>query len=142
MPVQNKIFGKLRFIASQFKPRHKKYEVVLHVRFPIRLVLMAQKNTDLPNIKFLYMNIPIRKQCGKFLKKHLSRAKKITSAESSSSVIKKVAQLKGKKAKISATIGSEKAAKLFGLKILKRNIQDDSKDWTEFVLFKIRGLSK
>lgn len=142
LPVRNKIFGELRLVAARFKSRPQKYEVISHIRFPVRLALMAKHKIDLRDIKLLYVSVFIRKQCGKFLKKHLKSAKKIMSAESSSNVIKKVVQLKGKKAKISATIGSEKAAKLFNLKILKRNIQDDPKDWTDFVLFKIRGPSK
>lgn len=142
LPVRNKILGELRFVTSQLKSRRKKYEVISHIRFPIKLALAAQKKMALADIRLLYMSILIQKQCGKFLKKYLSRAKKITSTESSSSVIKKVAQLKGKSACQSAVIGSEKAAKLFGLKILKRNIQDDPRDWTEFVLFKNRDLSK
>lgn len=138
LPVKNKIFGELRFVTRELKSQRKKYEVISHIRFPVRLVLAAQKKMALADFRLLYLSMLIRKQCEKFLKKYFKHAKKITSDESSSSMIKKVAQLKWKMASRSAGIGSEKAAKLFGLKILKRNIQDDPRDWTRFVLFRAR----
>lgn len=137
LPVKNKIFGELKPVTSRLKAGNRNYEIISYSRFPVRLVLMAQSKIDLPNIRYLYLSTFIRKQCVQFLKKYLKYAKKIESNASSSNMIKKVVQLKGERTKISATIGSEKAAKLFGLKVLKRNIQDDPKDWTEFVLFTI-----
>lgn len=134
VPVRNKIVGKIPGVESFFKK--KSYRIVSKFRVPIRMVLAAKKKMAFGAIRSVFAAKVVKMQCEKFLKKNLVGAKYFTDFTSSPLAFKKIVQLKGKMAFESAAIGSEKSAKLFGLTVLARNIQDDEKDWTEFVLFK------
>lgn len=136
VPIKNKIVGPIK-TAKKFLKR-KSYQAVRKFRVPIQMILVAKRQASLNSIKHIYAPLIVKKQCGIFIKKHLRTAVFHMNFASSSLAFKKIVQLKEKKAYYSAAIGSEKATKIFKLKVLARNIQDDPKDWTEFVLFKAR----
>ncbi|GEM_PF-3181121 len=133
VPVRNKIVGGIPGMEKFFKK--KSYSVILRLRIPIQMVLAGKKKLNLDAIRGVFAAKVVKMQCEKFLKKNLEDAKFSTNFTSSSLAFKKIVQLKGKKAYQSAVIGSEKSAKLFRLHVLARDIQDDKRDWTEFVLF-------
>lgn len=149
-PVKNKIMGSIKGTRNLFKRGDLK--IISRFRMPIVFVLAALKKTDLKNVKKVYCSPIAKAQCGNFLKKNLARAKVISKFDSTSMVFKKCVQQHGgrdkKWCKLSpkhveeiAVIGSKKAAKIYGLKILAQGIQDAKKNWTEFVLFTSRSSS-
>lgn len=140
VPVRNKIAGEIK--EAVYLLKKKNIEPVRKFRMLIKMALVAQRQASLNSIKHIYAPLIVKKQCGIFIKKHLRTAVFHTNFASSSLAFKKIVQLKGKKAYDSAAIGSEKATKIFKLRILARNIQDDSKDWTEFLLFRLKREKK
>lgn len=134
VPVKNKIIGSVPKSEEGFKKMHGQLHILRRIKFPVRFVLAAKKKIPLKKIQKVYCPLVVADQCRKFLRKKLPHAKLVTDVDSSSASYKKIVQL----ARFSlAAIGSERGAKLYKLKILGRNIQDDPKDWTEFVLIKI-----
>lgn len=132
VPVRNKIVGKIPGVEKLLQK--KPYCIVSKFRMPIRMVLAGKKKIPFDAIHSVFAAKVVKMQCEKFLKRNLDGAKFFTGFTSSPLAFKKIVQLKGKKAYQSAAIGSEKSAKLLKLRILARNIQDDKKDWTEFIL--------
>lgn len=133
VPVRNKIIGEIPGIAGFFKKR--KFSILRRFKIPVRFVLAARGKIPLGEISFVYASPVVRDQCKKFLKKYLPHAHCVSAGDSSSSSFTKIVQLSAKKANQSAAIGSEFCAKKYKFQVLKRGIQDDPCDWTEFVVF-------
>lgn len=138
LPVRNKIIGEIEETVRVFKSARTALVVLRKIKFPISCVLAAKENIPFSRIRTLYAFGAVRDQCGKFIGEKLPKARIFSRVASSSAAIKKVVQLTGKMADESAAIGSEKAVKIYGLKILARGIQDDPEDWTEFLLFRMK----
>lgn len=129
VPVRNKIVGKI-FEVSHFMKK-KKFKEIHTFKMRVTFVLAAKKGVTPQNIRRIYCPLVVKQQCFKFLGKNLPKANFSLNFDSSSAAYKKIVQLKNFSA---AAIGSEYGAKLYGLKVLARNIQDDPDDWTEFVV--------
>ncbi|MBI2638022.1 hypothetical protein HYW83_00320 [Candidatus Peregrinibacteria bacterium] len=138
IPIMNKIVGPIKMAVKFLKK--KRYLAVRKFRIPIRMALVVRRRVALNEIQRVYAPLIVKKQCRIFIKKYLPAAAFYTDFASSSLAFKKIVQLKREKAYCSAAIGSEKAAKIFKLHVLARNIQDDPHDWTEFVLFQKRRI--
>ncbi len=137
LPVKNKIVGEIKRIIRQLKKGN--YMRLKTIRLPVRFVLAAGRKMDLRDIKTVYAVDVAKKQCGKFLKKHLQHVLYDTSADSVTKAITKIVQARGISAREngkSAVITSLRAAKNHKLKILDRGIEDKPGNWTEFVLIK------
>lgn len=134
LPIRNSIIGHIRpakeLLGSSFTIA-KRFRLLIH------LCVMAKRLMPFAQIRFIYAAKAACLQCRKFFKANLPKAKFFLNFDSTSSAIKKIVQLTENRAYVSATIGSEKAAKIYGLKVLARNIQDSKNDWTEFVLFSV-----
>lgn len=137
VPVRNKILGPIVPAVQHLKKG--KFEILKKVRLPVSFVLAAtakagsltKKGTKLENIKTVYCPEVVRQQCSKFIKKNLAHAKFPRASEASTMSFKKIVQLGGNSA---ATIGPERAAKIYKLKVLARKLEDQRNDWTEFWL--------
>lgn len=144
VPVRNKIIGEIKSTMRFFKRSSRsgvdKFKILKRFKMPVSFILAARpgRKTELENIKFIYCAKIANQQCKKYivnLKKTNPAIKIITNFPSTSSAFKKIVQQKGGRAGESAAIGSQYAAKIYGLKILAKQIQDSKADWTEFVLF-------
>lgn len=133
IPVRNGLIGAIPATASFLKKT--KPPVLARFRVPVRMILVGRSKIPLSGIRTVYASPISAAQCKKFLKKRLGQAAIRIGFLSTSSAIKKIVQLRGGAASSSAAIGSEKAAKMHGLRVLARNIQDVQNNWTEFVLF-------
>lgn len=136
VPVRNKIIGSVQKSREEFKKIRGQVQIIRRIKFPVRFVLATKKKIPLTHIQRVYCPLVVANQCGKFLKKNLPHVEFATDFDSSSASYKKIVQLDGF---LAATIGSLAGAKLYKLKVLERNIQDDPKDWTEFILIKIKN---
>lgn len=135
LPVRNKIVGEIPETASFFRVPSADCTILKSFKYPISFVLAVSRKMHISQIRTLYTSPVVADQCRKFIHRYLPHVRIFFHVDSSSDAIKKIVQLKPEEAEHSAAIGSEKAAKMYGLKVLERRIQDDPKDWTEFVLF-------
>lgn len=99
----------------------------------IRQNLMAKEGTQLKDIREIYTHPQPLGQCRKFLKENLPHAQiNIVYSTAKASAI--VAQERDNKG--IASIGAACAAQVYGLKILKGNIQDNKSNYTRFVIIR------
>lgn len=143
VPVKNKIIGAIK--ESKTGLKSNKWVIKKRFKVGIKFVLArtssasaSRQGGKLENIKYVYCTPVAKAQCAEFLRDRLpcvKYPKLALGCASTSATFKKIVQLGGARAKQSAAIGNEFAAKLYGLKILARDIQDKKKNWTEFAVF-------
>jgi len=126
VPIENILEGTIReAIDGLFRNNVK---IIGEIKVPIHHCLCApDKNTK---ITAIYSHPQGFKQSSKFIKKHYKRAE-LNFKPSTSSAFEYV-----KKLRLSdvAVIGSEDAAKNYGFKIIAKNIENDHRNNTNFVL--------
>lgn len=131
LPMRNKIIGKIADFSGFLKKEKRKPRQI--VRLPICFVLACHDSVSASQITKIYVSRIAKAQCAKYLKKYYPNVR-FMFTESTSSSYKKVVQLEGKKAENVAAIGSERAAKEYGLRVIKKHIEDLRSNWTEFAL--------
>lgn len=160
VPLRNKIIGRVPGSEPYFKAPQK-WEVLARIKMPIEFVLAAPRSISLARVKVVHASEIARAQCGRFIKIYLPHAKLLIHKRATSFSYTKVVQevlvrgevaerFVGKKFtaggesenKTSAALGSLYGAKLYGLKILARHVQDIHDDETEFVLIRLPVLRK
>ena len=97
------------------------------VMLPVRQCLMA-KGVSRDSIRKVYSHTQSLAQCARWLAAHLSGAEQVAVVSNA-----EAARLAAKE-RSAAAIASRTAADLYGLKILARNIEDDSKNTTRFLV--------
>jgi prephenate dehydratase len=132
LPVENSIGGSI----------HRNYDLLLEhdlpivgeVTLPITHNLMALPGTALSDIKRILSHPQALAQCERFLRGMSGVAVEATYDTAGSAKIVKDQQLTD-----AAAIASERAAKVFGLAILRAEIQDYSDNITRFLLISRAG---
>ncbi|WP_141434519.1 prephenate dehydratase [Bacillus sp. 03113] len=126
VPIENSIEGTINVIADgllQYK---------LHIEgdliFPVSLHLLTVRGGDLDNIQEVWSILPALAQCRQYIKKIGVRSKQFDST----SLAAETLQLQQRQDV--AAIASESAARVFDLKIAKRNIQDNLENHTRFIV--------
>jgi prephenate dehydratase len=129
IPIENSLAGSI----------HQNYDLLLKHRLQIvgelnlRVVhnLIANPGTTLTSIRRILSHPQALMQCQNSTKK-LRRAKIVPAYDTAGSVKK----IKEEKLLDAAAIASDLAAKIYGMKILKRQIQDNSENFTRFLVLK------
>ncbi len=131
-------------VNNSVSKSHKRYYLVGEVYMNISHNLMAIKGTKLSDIRTIYSQAPAIVQCFGFIHTRLRNSIAVEQEDTALSA-KLVSELKSKSA---AAIASLEAAKLFGLEVLAKDIQDDVNNISRFVLVSMkppltyRGASK
>lgn len=126
IPVENSTAGSV----------HESYDLIMKYRFyvvgaydlPIEHCLCAKKDTEYENITDVYSHPQALSQCNNFLKNFDFTGINYTNTAAAAKLISKSDRDNV------AVICSEKAAKKYGLKVLKRNIQNTSNNQTRFIV--------
>lgn len=100
--------------------------------FRVSHCLIANKEADLNSIKRVYSHFQALGQCQKFLKKSKWEAIPVYDTAGS------VRMIKEKKLLDSAAIAGERAAKIYKMKILAREIESNPKNFTRFFILSKR----
>lgn len=95
----------------------------------IELCLLATDEVPLSNIRHVYSHPQALAQCMKFVSK-LPNCQAMPYADSAMAVIK----VRDEKDPSMAAIASEEAGRLYGLKILQRNVEDQQNNYTRFLI--------
>ena len=126
MPIENSIEGGVLqacdlLIESELKVIG---EFVLRVHH----CLIADPGTRLKDIKYVYSHVQALGQCRKYIQE--MKFIPIAYIDTAGSV----KMLKEKRLADSAAIASEEAAKMYGLRILKKGIETDRRNYTRFLI--------
>ena len=126
IPIENSLAGRvadIHYLLPKFKLQiyAEHYQKVEHC-------LLCRKETELKDIKYVRSHAQAIGQCQEFIKKN--NFKSIISADTAGSAKDLVASNDNS----IAAIASELAAKTYGLKILKKNIEDESGNITRFLI--------
>ncbi len=127
VPLKNKIVGEITS-ATEFLNRTN-LKITGELPLEVRHVLVGTQDAEIENIKTVRSHIEALKQCRNLLSnnRHLQQ---IVGADTASSVRRIVEE----SILENAAIGSRRAAEIYGAKILRENIADDSDNWTTFYL--------
>ncbi len=126
IPIENSVAGRVADIHHLMP--HSGMHIIAEYFLPVRHQLMAPKAASLKTVKTAQSHIQALGQCRQTLRKlHL---KAVTAADTAGSA-REIAEA-GDVTR--AAIASELAAKIYKLKILKRNIEDEKHNTTRFIV--------
>lgn len=126
VPIENSLEGTVGITLDLLLKKDVKIrgEVIINVRHS----LMALKGSTLNDVEEVISHPHALAQCRGFIKKHSLKTKNYPSTAGAA---REVAE---KKLKGVAAIGPERAADMYGLQILKRDIQDEDFNQTRFLI--------
>ena len=127
IPFVNKIVGEIEAPNRLFRKHN--LQIYEKLELKVRHVLVGTSDARIENLKTVRSHVEALKQCRKYLSKQL-QLQQIIGADTASSIRRIVEENNGG----NAAIGSRRAAEIYGAKILKENIADDSDNWTTFYL--------
>ena len=127
LPIENSSAGSVNQVYDLMKA-HKFY-IVKSLRVSINHNLIANKETDIKNVREIFSHEQAITQCRKFLEKF--PLAKITPCPNTAVAAKMLAESGRKDA---AALSSRECADLYGLKILQTNVQDSDSNYTRFIL--------
>lgn len=130
VPVENTLGG----IVYQVWDLLNEYElnIIGETTIKIEHCLISNPSTKLTDIKKVYAHYQAALQCNNFLGKHKDWV--VENAYDTAGSAKIVKSILGKEKMTTAAIASERAANIFEMKILKKNIQDSNRNYTRFIV--------
>ncbi|WP_343183916.1 prephenate dehydratase domain-containing protein [Buchnera aphidicola (Ceratovacuna keduensis)] len=134
LPIENSNTGKINEIYDILEKT--KLFIVEMIYLKINHCLFSKKNIKIKKIKTIYTHIQPFLQCEKFIKKFYKESN-IKFMKSTSFAIKKIINKQDNNV---AAIGNKKNINLFKLKILKKNINDEKKNFTKFIILKKKNV--
>ena len=126
IPIENSVAGRVADIHHLMP--HSGMNIIAEYFLPVRHQLMAPKKATLKTLKTVESHIMALGQCRKTLRK--LRLKAVVSADTAGSA-REIAE---SGVLTRSAIASELAAKIYKLKILKRNIEDEKHNTTRFIV--------
>ena len=127
LPIENSSAGSVNQVYDLMKA-HKFY-IVKGLRVSVNHNLVANKDTNLKDIKEIFSHEQALSQCKHYLEK--SPFAKITACPNTAVAAKMLAESGRKDA---AALSSRECADLYGLKLLETNVQDSDNNYTRFIL--------
>ncbi|MGC9517869.1 MAG: prephenate dehydratase [Methanomicrobiales archaeon] len=125
VPIENSIEGSvgvtLDLLAHDYNLKINK-EIIL----PISHNLLVNKGTTLKDIDIVYSHVQALSQCRKFIEKNGFKTHSTSSTAGAANLIVNN--------KNSAAIGTTRAAEIYGLEVLKKDIQDYKSNVTRFIV--------
>mgnify|MGYP003387688954 FL=1 len=126
IPIENSLAGRVADI-HYLLPKYKLQIYGEHFQ-KVEHCLLSKQDAELSDIKYVRSHAQAIGQCQNIIKKN--KFKSLISADTAGSA----KDLATNKDKSIAAIASELAAKIYGLKILKKNIEDESGNVTRFLI--------
>ena len=127
IPVENNIAG--RVADMHVLLQSLKLKIIAEHYLKIEHNLMIKKNNQLKNLRFVYSHVHALSQCKKKLEEF--RLKPMTHLDTAGAA-KFISESNDNK---NGAIASSLAAKIYNLKIIKKNIEDDKNNITRFLVF-------
>jgi prephenate dehydratase len=127
IPIENSVFGSIHQNYDLLQ-RHKLF-IVGEIKLRISHALLANRGVSLRDVKYVYSHQQAIGQCEKYLKT-LRKAEAVAVYDTAGAA-KMIGEEKRTDA---AAIASVRSAQVYGLKILKRGIETDPKNFTRFLI--------
>ena len=128
LPIENNMNGSVRAVYDLIRKRN--FTIVRATKLNIRHALMGLPGTKLSDIKKIISHEQALGQCSKFIHS-LGDSVHATAYPNTAVAARDVAAGKDRSV---ASISSPACAKLYGLEILKTDIQDSDNNYTRFIL--------
>lgn len=126
IPIENSVAGRVADI-HHLMPHSNSY-IIDEYFLPIHFQLMAVKGTTLDSINTVYSHIHALGQCRKIIRKHGWKASVAGDTAGSARMVSE------KNDTSIASLSPVLAAKLYGLEILEKNVEDEDHNTTRFVI--------
>ncbi|TAK58249.1 MAG: prephenate dehydratase [Bacteroidetes bacterium] len=127
IPIENSLGGSI--LQNYDLLLRYNLNIVGEIKLRVNHALIANKGTTMKKVRFIYSHPQALAQCERFLK----RLKKIE-AVAMYDTAGAVKYIKEERRADAAAIANEEAAALYGLTILKHNIESDHRNYTRFLL--------
>lgn len=130
LPVENSLGG----VVYQVWDCLHEYDlsIVAETKIKITHQLITNPGVKLTDITTVYAHYQVAMQCSKFLRTHKEWT--MQDAYDTAGSVKILKGLSSNEKKFSAAIAGENAARIFNGEILKRNIQDNTHNYTRFIV--------
>jgi prephenate dehydratase len=131
VPIENSIEGSVNVTLDSLAFEATGVTIQREIVLPVRHALLARSGVALPDVAVVVSHPHATAQCRKFIAENLKRAE-VRAANSTA----EAAQLVSERGPIDpwAAIGTQLAAKLYGLEVLAPDIEDRRENSTRFVL--------
>lgn len=126
LPIENSSYGSVGAVYDLMQ--NYKFHIVKGIRLRINHNLVAKPGTKLSEIKEIFSHEQALGQCGDFLKG--LKDVKITVCENTATAAKMVAESDRRDV---AAISSKECLELYGLELIKKNIQVTDNNYTRFI---------
>ena len=126
VPIENSLFGSIHQVYDLLL-KHKLF-IIGEVKLRIELHLMALPRTKRNDIHTIYSQLQAIGQCENFLA--TCKDVKVEAVHDTAAAARFIQERKRHDA---AAIASEQAARVHGLRILKRNVESDHRNYTRFI---------
>lgn len=136
VPVENSLEGSVN-ITLDILAEETDLEIKNEIIIPIRHHLLAGEKVELSRIRVVYSHPQAIAQCRIFREKYLPWAE----IEAAFSTAQAASIVSHKREVGCVAIGNRKAAELYGLLVLRENIQDYHCNYTRFIVLAPRGKS-
>jgi len=127
VPIENSLEGSVN-ITLDFLTFESEAKIVREITIPIRHSLIGKENMAVSKIKKIISHPHATAQCKNFISTHL-KGVEIIAANSTAEEIKMLQETDNS----IAAIGTEIAAKIYGLKIIEKDIEDNKENKTRFI---------
>lgn len=126
VPIENSLFGSIHPVYDLLLKHN--LHIIGEVKLRIELHLMALPKTQISGIRTIYSQLQALGQCENFLGKlHHVKVEAVHDTAAAARFIRERRQHDA------AAIASEQAARTHALKILKRNVESDHRNFTRFL---------
>ncbi len=132
IPIENSLAGSI-YQNFDLLARNS-LEIVAETSVRIEHNLIAQPGTMLRQIKQIYSHPSALAQCRRFLRR-LKTVEKISFYDTAGSV----KYIRDRRLRKAAAIASEDAARIYGMEIMRRGIEDNQENYTRFFALAPRG---
>lgn len=132
LPIENTTSGGINEVYDLLL--NTTLSIIGEEKFEVRHCLVGTGDSELHKIRKIYAHHQAASQCSRFIE-----SIKGVSVEYFFDTAMSVQKVKEEKNKYYTAIASEEAAKLFGLKILKKNIANQKENYTRFLVASLRA---
>ena len=131
VPIENSLFGSIHQVYDLLL-KHKLF-IIGEIKLRIELHLMALPETRKNEIRTIYSQLQAIGQCENFL-----ATLKNVNVEAVHDTAAAARFIQERKRNDAAAIASEQAARVQGLRILKRNVESDHRNYTRFIALSLK----
>ena len=133
IPIENSIAGR---VAEIHNLMHKtSLKIIGEYFMQVELHLLGLNNASINDMKSVHSHIHALSQCRNIIKKY--NLKRIVTADTAGAA-KEISEHGNS---TQSVIASDLASKIYNLKILRKNVEDDAKNTTRFILLQKKGIN-